>query len=78
MVFLFVMILVSPALCQTGTALLDDGIKQYQNENYEEAIEILEKVRSRIRSLPWRPFFWGWRTSKPLIMTKPPSIWKML
>ena len=59
MVFLFVMILVSPALCQTGTALLDDGIKQYQNENYEEAIEILEKVRSRDPESSLAAFFLG-------------------
>ncbi|HRY34790.1 MAG TPA: tetratricopeptide repeat protein [Smithellaceae bacterium] len=59
MVFLYVMILVSPALCQTGSALLEEGIKQYQNENYEEAIEILEKVRSREPESSLAAFFLG-------------------
>ncbi len=35
------------AFCQTKNPLLDDGIKQYQEENYEEAIEVLEKLQTK-------------------------------
>jgi tetratricopeptide (TPR) repeat protein len=58
-VFLFVMVPVSPGFCQTGRTLLDEGIRQYQNENYEEAIEILEKVRSREPESSLAAFFLG-------------------
>ena len=58
-VSLLVFVLVSPVLCEAGHSLLDEGIKQYQNENYEEAIEILEKVRYREPESSLAAFFLG-------------------
>ena len=44
-VFLLSIIFNSAAFCQTTNPLLEEGIKQYQSENYEEAIEALGKAR---------------------------------
>ena len=45
-IFLLSLVFNSLALGQAGTPLLDEGIKQYQNENLEEAIEVLNKART--------------------------------
>ena len=44
-IFLLSMVLNVPAFSQTANPLLDEGIKQYQEENLEEAIETLTKAR---------------------------------
>jgi len=44
-IFLLSIVFNSPVFCQTGNPLLEEGIKQYQGENYEEAIETLTQVR---------------------------------
>lgn len=43
-IFLF-FFLIPAAFSQTSNPLLEEGIKQYQEENFEEAIETLSKVR---------------------------------
>ncbi|MFA5286577.1 MAG: hypothetical protein WC347_13350, partial [Smithellaceae bacterium] len=45
-IFLLSIVLTSPAFCQAGNPLLDEGIKQYQAEDLEEAIETLKKARA--------------------------------
>ena len=52
-------ILTSPVFGQTSNPLLDEGIKQYQAENYEEAIEILEKARKEEPASSLAAFFLG-------------------
>jgi tetratricopeptide (TPR) repeat protein len=56
--FLLSIILNNPALCQSAN-LLEDGIKQYQSENYEEAIDILEKVKAREPQSSMAAYFLG-------------------
>ena len=58
-IFLLSFILNSAAFCQTQNTLLEDGIKQYQSENYEEAIDILEKVREQEPKSSLAAFFLG-------------------
>jgi len=58
--FSFVLILLlaaSQAICQTIT--LEEGIRQYRAENYEEAIEVLLKVRKADPSSSMAAFFLG-------------------
>lgn len=43
--FLLSIIFNYSAFCQANNPLLEEGIRQYQAENYEEAIEVLEKLR---------------------------------
>ena len=45
-IFLLSLVFNSLALGQASTPLLDEGIKQYQNENLEEAIEVLTRARA--------------------------------
>lgn len=45
-IFLLSVVFTSPAFCQAGNPLLDEGIKQYQAEDLEEAIETLKKARA--------------------------------
>ncbi|PKN20252.1 MAG: hypothetical protein CVU71_00185 [Deltaproteobacteria bacterium HGW-Deltaproteobacteria-6] len=45
-IFLLSIICHYPAFCQTPNPLLEEGIKQYQEENLEEAIETLTKARA--------------------------------
>ena len=42
-----------------ATAYLQEGINQYKNENYEEAIEVLEKARKQDRTSSTAAFFLG-------------------
>jgi tetratricopeptide (TPR) repeat protein len=56
--FLF-FFLIPAAFSQTNNSLLEDGIKQYQAENYEEAIELLEKVRVQEPQSSLAAFFLG-------------------
>lgn len=56
---LSIIILNHSAFCQTQNPLLEEGIKQYQAENYEEAIEVLEKVRQQDPQSPIAAFFLG-------------------
>lgn len=49
---------ISDALCQSPPTLAD-GIKQYQSENYEEAIDILTKVRKLDPKSTMAAFFLG-------------------
>lgn len=58
-IFLLSMIFNTSALCQTNSPLLEEGIRQYQSENYEEAIEILEKVRAQEPESSLAAFFLG-------------------
>jgi len=58
-VFLLSIILNTPAFCQGKNPLLEEGIKQYQSENYEEAIEILEKARAQEPQSSMAAFFLG-------------------
>ena len=44
-IFLLSVVFNLPAFCQTGNPVLEEGIKQYQEENFEEAIETLTKAR---------------------------------
>jgi len=53
------LILAYPAFSQTNNPLLDEGIKQYQAENYEEAIEILEKARAQEPKSALAAYFLG-------------------
>jgi len=48
----------SPALCQQEQ-LLQEGIRQYSEENYEEAIEILQKLRATGYESPQLSFYLG-------------------
>lgn len=57
--FLLLIVLSQTAFCQTANSMLEEGIKQYQAENYEEAIEILEKVRKNDPLSPIAAFFLG-------------------
>jgi hypothetical protein len=57
-IFLFsIIILYSSAFCQSANPLLEEGVKQYQAENYEEAIEILGKAREQDPQSPIAAFF---------------------
>ena len=58
-IFLLSIIFNSSAFCQTSNPLLEEGIKQYQAENYEEAIEILEKARVQDRQSALAAYFLG-------------------
>ena len=49
---------ITGANCQQPVAL-EEGIRQYQRENYEEAIETLEKVRKQFPSFSQAAFFLG-------------------
>lgn len=57
--FLFFTIISYSAFGQTNNPQLADGIKQYQAENYEEAIEILTKARNTDRTSPMAAFMLG-------------------
>ena len=59
-IFIFIVILAfsSTALCQIPLSL-EEGIKQYKEENYEEAIEILTKVRNEDPKSSMTAFFLG-------------------
>lgn len=48
-----------PASGQTKNPLLEEGIQQYQSENYEEAIGILEKARTQEPESSMAAFFLG-------------------
>lgn len=48
-----------PAFGQTGNPVLNEGIKQYQAENYEEAIEILTNFRKTEPSISMAAFVLG-------------------
>jgi tetratricopeptide (TPR) repeat protein len=51
--------LIPAAFCQTGNSIQEEGIKQYQAENYEEAIEILEKARAQDPKSAMAAYFLG-------------------
>ncbi|MEN6374989.1 MAG: tetratricopeptide repeat protein [Smithella sp.] len=64
--FFFLFFPISAPLCQetnpplpTNNSFLEEGIKQYQAENYEEAIEILEKARAQDPQSSMAAFFLG-------------------
>ena len=57
-VFLLSFILNSAVFCQVNTPL-EEAVKQYQSENYEEAIEALEKVRAQEPKSSLAAFFLG-------------------
>lgn len=54
-----VCLLVSTGFSQTNNPLLEEGIKQYQAENYDEAIEALEKARAQDPKSSQAAFFLG-------------------
>jgi tetratricopeptide (TPR) repeat protein len=58
-VFLLLVLFNSAAFCQIRNLLLEEGIKQYKSENYEEAIKILEKVRAEEPKYSLAAFFLG-------------------
>jgi len=58
-IFLLFFVFNSSAFGQTNTSLLNEGIKQYQSENYEEAIETLEKARVKEPASSLAAFFLG-------------------
>ncbi|MGV8058236.1 MAG: tetratricopeptide repeat protein [Smithellaceae bacterium] len=58
-IFLLSIIFNSSAFCQTQNPLMEEGIKQYQNENYEEAIDALEQVRAQDPKSSLAAFFLG-------------------
>jgi predicted negative regulator of RcsB-dependent stress response/predicted porin len=55
---LFVAYFIAPA-CAAGKATLEDGIAQYKEENYEEAIELLTQVRQQEPGSSEAAFFLG-------------------
>lgn len=48
-----------PAFAQSDDALINEGIRQYQLENYEEAIEILEQARAEAPQSAVAAYFLG-------------------
>jgi len=48
-----------PAETDKVKAMIEEGVRQYQNENYEEAVEILTEVRRRNPSSSTAAFFLG-------------------
>lgn len=58
-IFLLSIVFNFSAFSQTSNPLLEEGIKQYQAENYEEAIDILEKVRTQDPQSSLAAFFLG-------------------
>ncbi|MEN6621218.1 MAG: tetratricopeptide repeat protein [Smithella sp.] len=58
-IFLLSLIFNFSAFCQTPNPLLDEGIKQYQAENFEEAVEILKKAREQEPQSAIAAFFLG-------------------
>lgn len=61
---------VAAAFPQTNNPLLEQGIKQYQAENYEEAIDILEKVRAEDPKSSLAAFFLGMAYKQAVIYDK--------
>ena len=57
--FLLFISLVPDAFCQEQAATLQEGIEQYKEGNYEEAIEVLEKVRAQEPTSSAAAFFLG-------------------
>jgi tetratricopeptide (TPR) repeat protein len=58
-VFLLNMALTFPAYSQTANPLLEEGVKQYQEENFEEAIETLTRARQADATSPMAAFVLG-------------------
>jgi len=58
-VFLLSIIFTAQAFSQAKNPVLEEGIRQYQSENYEEAIDILEKARAEEPESSMAAFFLG-------------------
>lgn len=58
-VFLCTLVLTFPVYSQTANPLLEEGVKQYQEENLEEAIETLTRARQADATSPMAAFVLG-------------------